>query len=279
MSGASISAVLRMAYGRGSGRFIAVLGAFFDDSGTHADSSAVVIGGLLGTEEQWDMFEAAWNARLADPIPGYNKPPLKMFHLSVMRAHHDDFFTYSKAEIDHLTYLFRQIILDVGLISIAIAVNKLAWDELVTGTAKVMLGDPIEYCIVRCVELVVNTSRLRKPGEPISIFADKVIEKKLAGWPERLKSTYEEIFSVVFAPVPKVVALQGADMIATETYQYDVKWLKDRDNIEANPHFKSFVKRELSSGWILDREHIQEMVNRLQASLRIGNPVSGGQPS
>ena len=81
MNSASVSAIMRMAFGRRmSGRFIAVLGAFFDDSGTHDDSSLVVIGGLLGTEEQWDAFEAAWTTRLANPLS--DKPPLKQFHLS-----------------------------------------------------------------------------------------------------------------------------------------------------------------------------------------------------
>jgi hypothetical protein len=35
---------------------IAVLSAFFDDSGTHANSPIVALGGLLGTEAQWNDF-------------------------------------------------------------------------------------------------------------------------------------------------------------------------------------------------------------------------------
>jgi hypothetical protein len=42
---------------------------YFDDSGTHATSEVVVVGGLIGRPDQWDQFEAAWAAKLANPLP------------------------------------------------------------------------------------------------------------------------------------------------------------------------------------------------------------------
>jgi hypothetical protein len=121
----------------------AVLGAFFDDSGTHASAPVIVMGGLLGTEEQWDVFAAAWNALLAHPLPG--KPPLSRFHLSPCRAGADEFRDYSLVERDRITYLFRHVILDVGLVTVAVAVNKLAWNELVVDEITDQLGDPIGF--------------------------------------------------------------------------------------------------------------------------------------
>jgi hypothetical protein len=73
-----------------------MLGAFFDDSGTHAGSPVMTIGGVLGTEAQWDVFAAAWEALLKEPLPG--KKPLKQFHLSPCRAGRDEFESYSSAE-------------------------------------------------------------------------------------------------------------------------------------------------------------------------------------
>jgi hypothetical protein len=67
-----------------------------------------------------------------------------------------------------------------------------------------------------------------------------------------------------FAPVPKVVALQGADMIATETYQYALEWLKAGENAKANAHFREYLKRELSSGLVFDRAQIEEIVSRVR---------------
>jgi hypothetical protein len=58
-----------------------VIGAFFDDSGTHGDSSLVAMGGLLGTDPQWDEFVERWAEILKAPVP--DKPPLPQFHMDL----------------------------------------------------------------------------------------------------------------------------------------------------------------------------------------------------
>jgi hypothetical protein len=245
-----------------------VLGAFFDDSGTHSDSTLTVIGGLLGTEEQWDAFADAWNARLAKPLP--DRQPLRHFHLSECRARRGPFCDYSQAEVDHLTYLFRRIIIDLGFVTIASAVDKKAWNELNVGDLRDAFGESLEFCFNTCIRDVITTIRFRKPGETVHIFLDRALSSALSGWADLFKSlpdVYPKIGTVGFAPVGKLVALQGADMIATETYQYGLKWMENRDQPEVNPHFREFLKRELSVGRILDREHIQEAIDRFRASV------------
>lgn len=269
MSHVSVAAIARMMFGRAAkGRFIAVLGAFFDDSGTHAGSPLVVIGGLLGTDEQWDAFAAAWEALLAKPLPG--KPPLRQFHLSPCRAREGEFESYNEAERNRITYLFRRIILDVGLVTVAAAVNKVAWDELVTDEMVGQLGDPIELCFVKCVDSVISIIRRRKPGEMVLFFFDqatKIKLEQLAKFYRIQAARYPEIAGISFAPVPNVVALQGADMIATETYQYGREWLKAGESASASAHFREFLKRDLSAGFIFDREHIEEAVRRIRENL------------
>jgi hypothetical protein len=226
------------------------------------------MGALLGTEEQWDVFAAAWSELLAHPLPG--KPPLSRFHLSPCRAGADEFRDYSLAERDRITYLFRHVILDVGLATIAVAVNKLAWNKLVVDEIADQLGDPIGFYLVKSIEQVLTTIRFRKPGERVFLFFDEAIKDKLEAWVQfygMTKETHPEIEGFAFAPVPKVVALQGADMIATEIYQYNLKWLKDREDApaNANAHFRDYLKRELSVGIVFDREQIAEMVQRVRA--------------
>ena len=253
-----------------------MLGAFLDDAGTHSNSGLVVVGGLLGTEEQWDLFEPRWTELLNHPVPG--KPPLTHFHLSECRARRGQFYEYTEAEANAITHDFRRVIVDIGFVTIASAVNETAWNELVVGAFREAFGEPLGYCFSKCIELVISTIRLRKPGEQVSIFIDQATRPKLGSWADLFKhlseSIYPELKQFGFPPVKDVVALQGADMIATETYQYGHKWLKEQGEAQPNPHFREFMQRELSAGLILDREHIQEALSLFQAA-----SASGAQPS
>lgn len=246
-----------------------MLGAFLDDSGTHAGSPAVVIGGLLGTEDQWDVFADAWTARLATPLPG--RPPLTEFHLTECRARQGEFRDYGQGEIDLITHDFRHIILDIGFVTVAVAVNLAAWNELIVGDLKDVFGTPLQLGFSQCIELLMNTIRFRKPGQMIDVCVDQGTKAHLRDWAmlyKMQKDRYPEIRSIFFAPVPKVVALQGADMIAAETYQYAHQCLKNGKNARANAHFQDYLNRELSTGLLYDREHIEEAVDKFRRSSR-----------
>lgn len=245
-----------------------MLGAFFDDSGTHSDSTVVAFGGLLGTDEQWDAFAPAWTKLLNEPLPG--KPKLSQFHLSPCRARKGEFRDYSRTESDFLTAEFRRIILDTGLVTVAAAVNRVAWNELVVGEIADELGSPEELCFYKCVEAAIKIIRLRKPGEKVVMVFDEGTRDRLQWWTDLFngqKQLYPELESMFFAPVPKVVALQGADMIATETYQFAQAWIKDGENAVENPHFAAFRHRDLSKGLIFDRDQIAEIVGRVREKI------------
>lgn len=239
--------------------------AFFDDSGTDPNSPVVAFGGLLGTEEQWELFDEKWSALLKDPLKG-TKPPLAKFHLSPCQARRGDFIDYKEVESDRVIYLFRRIILDIGLVSIAAAVDRVAWKELVIGKASEIFGDPEGFCVSKCVELLLKTIRFRKPGEKVIIGFDQGVQRIIYGWAKFFESQtgdYPEIDRIGFGRVSHLSGFQGADMVATWTYQYGQAWLKDRDNPIVDPHFKDFIKRDISTGIILDREMIKEMVDGL----------------
>lgn len=154
-----------------------MLGAFFDDSGTHDTSKVVAIGGLLGTERQWDVFEQNWNEVLRSPLP--DRPPLNSFHLTECRNGVGDFLGFSQAERDHLTYRFRQAILSTGMVTVAVAVDKVAWDELMTEDVAPYSETALGFCFFKCIEQVTNIIRTRRNGEPIAIFFDAGTEDRL----------------------------------------------------------------------------------------------------
>jgi hypothetical protein len=111
--------------------------------------------------------------------------------------------------------------------------------------------------------------RSDKQGEKVIVCVDQGTKPYLGGWAAFYRSQpehYPEIESVFFAPVPKVVALQGADMIAAETHQYAKERLRNGQDAVANAHFRDYLRRQLSVGLLYDREHIAEAISRFRTS-------------
>jgi hypothetical protein len=73
-----------------------MLTGYFDDSGAHAGSPAVVMAGLIGTDDQWEDFDKRWKALLREPLPG--KPPLGAFHLVDCENRVGEFREYSRGQ-------------------------------------------------------------------------------------------------------------------------------------------------------------------------------------
>lgn len=68
----------------------------------------------------------------------------------------------------------------------------------------------------------------------------------------------------------KVIALQGADMIAYETYIYAVETLRNPESPVVHSHFKDFIYRDLTTGLFARREHIEEIVTRIRETIAKG---------
>jgi hypothetical protein len=248
-------------FGCADGKLL-MLRAYFDDSGTHATTPLVVVGGLIGGPVQWYRFERAWAALLAQPMPG--KPPLRAFHLSHCAAREGEFADYNQAERDKITHDFRQIILASGVASVAYTIDRVAWDELVTGRYREFAGPPEANCLVKCVRAAMDFAGKHKHGPEVAIIYDKgrETEKFSTVGDMFVKGSFgnSQVVSFTFASIERFCPLQGADMIATESYWFGLQWLKDGEAAEARPHFRDYLEHMNGGGFILDREKIQTQV-------------------
>jgi hypothetical protein len=241
--------------------------AFFDDSGTHENSPIVAIGGVMGTEAQLEPFEKEWKCLLGRPFP--DKPPLRQFHLTACRNGQDEFIDYSRADRDRINFLFRELIVKYRLYTIASCIDRSAWNELVVGDIQDVLGKPEEFCFVRCVDAAIELAR-RGADRRVEFAFDAGVRSIFQQWAhlyEQQKAKYPEITGFGFAKVERLPPLQGADMVATETYYYAQRWLADGPGAAPNPHFRPFLARAESHGSILDRDSIRPMVEGVKRQL------------
>jgi hypothetical protein len=140
-----------------------MLAAYFDDSGTHDDSRVVAWGGFLGSVAQWDRFDMAWLAKLAQPLAG--KAPLRKFALADCQSSFNEFFGYSRPESDLVQNEFREIIVANRLIGVAYAVDRPTWDRLITGDARTFLGDAETVCFSSCFDGAIERAVEYFPNE------------------------------------------------------------------------------------------------------------------
>lgn len=256
--------------GRGKG-ILLMLRAYFDDSGTHDDSEIVAVGGLIGNVAQWTGFEREWTAKLADPLPGYSKLPLKMFHLSHCNARDGEFAGYTAGECDAVMHDFRQILIDSSLIGTASMIDKRAWEELVVGRTREWMGNAVDVCVENCLSECMKIAGSHSDGDIVAAIFDRGI------WTPRLKRVTEgytlsldhpRLVSVAFCGVKDILPLQGADGVATENYWYGIKILRNGVGAHLRPHMRHYLDNMFAEGFIIDRVRIVEMLPELDRAAR-----------
>jgi hypothetical protein len=233
-----------------------MLCGYFDDSGTHDDSPVVTWGGFLGTENQWASLDRAWRAKLTRPLPG--KPHLNKFALADCENRVNDFEAYSVGESDLLQNEFREIVCNAGLLGLAYAIDRPAWDRIIRGPARTHLGDAETACFYSCINgSIARAEELFKGESELSLCFD--IGRKSNKF-DRMLGRVMELYtglptlSFHFASVSTVPALQAADIVATENYWHAQDYLKG--GRRPRPHLEHFLKRISTEGYVLDSGEI-----------------------
>lgn len=258
---------LTRALGLRQGGLVLVLTAYFDDSGTHTSSDVVVWGGFIGTDEQWAAFDDKWRAKLARPFdrPEYTKPRLAKFHLADCHALKGEFRDYTRTESDSIQHDFRQIISEAGVIGVSYAIDRNAYDKLVTDPdAREFLGDAEQVCFGACFKGAFQKAQQHYPQEEkLLLVFDYVNDakrvEKMKAFADRfdqLPESRPQIVSVGLAKVIETTPLQAADILATENYWDARAWLADENRI-SRPHFRHFLNNIDCEGLIMREREIR----------------------
>lgn len=255
-----VSILLPSAYRDG---WILMLRAYLDDSGTDGRSPIVLVGGLIGNEAQWVSFDAAWRAKLKHPLD--HKPALSEFGVYDCQNAIDEFEGYTRTESDFLTAKFRRIIQDSGVIGYGSGIDKVAWDELVTPEHRQNMGPAESFCVTRCVRNMLANAKDHFGEKKVAVIYDQGRRSILGNrydyfdWSRGITDS-PEVTSFAYAKVGDHPGLQGADMIATESF-----WLSKHqgDDARLRQNFQAYIKSALGFGDFMSRDVIlKELASR-----------------
>jgi hypothetical protein len=218
---------------------IAVLSCYYDDSGTHNDSDVVVWAALFGNKYQWAALDDAWGQALKSTPQ--NCRPLTHFHMarcdngSGEFGDGDGYQRWPISDREALAKELRRIINANMLRGFAIGVERKAWDKLITGNRRRILGDAegwairniiifgIQWAISRQCECDPDLAMFfdrRRTGEIAAVYKAISDELFLRNLNLITKIPYTPDLSPVgFSEMSRTHPLQAADLFAWEFYQ------------------------------------------------------------
>jgi len=89
--------------------------------------------------------------------------------------------------------------------------------------------------------------------------------QRISAWADHYLSDEKmnnRVAEISFASVKDKFGLQGADLIATESFWFNKEWIDVGDETDGRAHFRDFRNGELSRGIIYTRNEVREIANR-----------------
>jgi hypothetical protein len=254
------------------GGLLVMLRAFFDDSGTHeggrfGPSKVVAVAGVFGTEGELRGLEDEWRKHLKRPLDG-TKPPLSRFHMTECQNSHGEFAGWSRTETDYFCHQLGTVIIESGVSAYGMACFRKDWDELITGDTRAILGDAEGNAVRNCFLKATAWAQEFTFDPKMMFFLDDRPHR------QRENRVVFNVFEMQALPPPELVglsfvtshdfpALQAADLIAWEFYQYAKDTLESgRIELPKREQFRR-IRRQMSvfDLQIARRESIQKIAD------------------
>jgi hypothetical protein len=251
-------------YGRRD-RWVVVLKAFFDDSGTHLNSDVVVMGGLIAPEDGWAALEVEWAEALADL-------GLRKMHMASCEGRRGQFKNMERGERDRVVARFRGIIERLKGRMLFSAVSRAVWQKVASTT---ILGrafpDPIDYCFNSCMRHAMESRRTTAPiREPVVVTFDSR-EQSISQWAPLAKG-YEKrwpdrVAGFSFGSMEKVLPLQAADIIAYEVFVFQCELERLGKEPSPRQNFAKLSKALPGHGGFSSEQNLRGYLSKLEAGV------------
>lgn len=242
---------------------LALLVAYFDESGIHAGAKATSISGFIASTEVWKNIECEWKEQL-------DTFGIPYFHAAECKAGRGPFASVRKEFRNVLPMNLAKIICKHKPAGLSNVVLRDDWDQTDWSkpgaiTLKNRYPEPYDMCFDAAMQQMDTYSTHMANGEPVAIviaeqtqFRDRVnivcnAYRNHQNWANRF-------VSLTFARPSNLIPLQAADMMVNETYHHSLSFLIEKKEI-AGPIIKSFIQADVPLyGGYYDREALDFLI-------------------
>jgi hypothetical protein len=249
---------------------IALVKAYFDETGTHDGSAITAIGGYVGSQESWASLETEWLAIL-EP---YRNKGVRYFHMAEALAQEGQFGRIDKPNVNYIVTQLAKLLGKTKPEPFFSAVANKDWDEVVTDEAFLQrFPKPLYLCFENLVHSLWSWSRRHAGGElVVPVFAyHKDYSPRMAeiGAVYGAQAWYQKVLGPIAFDYPeRVIPLQGADLLAHQM-SWDVeKLIYEASTAETNALRWARGGRHVHGNWF-DRNGLLVTMKRFSETGKI----------
>lgn len=217
-------------------RVLAVLKAYFDESGLHS-TEAFAISGFIAPEKEWSDFETEWDKILQNPAPhpvnsryaNFITRPLEYLHAAEMeKLGTKRFRLLGQRNRDYLKAASMKVITTPTILGMGSAIVMESYRNLSDGVRDV-IGEPYMLCFQHAIVQAANLAKhflLEDPSEDIAFIFERHPRWQIKAnqmWLKMIDQGFAKRYrmgTLTFACKEKFKPLQAADRLAYETYQH-----------------------------------------------------------
>ncbi len=199
--------------------------AYFDESGTHADSEAVAVAGYLSTSELWASFKIEWRKVLADHA-------IDAFHMTDFAVGAKQFKGWAESKRRDCFGRLIKIINAHAIGSVGTVIPANLYKQIFSAKANNFVGGPYGLAATACFMSLAEILRLIGIQGWIAYVydigahgRDQVYKVFTENEQDKVNKEFLRLLSLKFENDYQFVPLQAADILAYELYRHLPKQL------------------------------------------------------